>query len=178
MISLRKFQLEDLEQYAFWLKPHHSYHDWNGPYFEKKSEDEVKSYIHLLNVAFENGNEDPMPRKKMIVDSTDELIGEVSWYWKSEETKWMEVGIVIFDEANWSRGIGRVVMHNWISELFVEKPELARLGFTTWSGNKGMMRLAEKLGMKKEAEIRKARIVDGEYFDSVSFGVLKEDWVD
>ena len=30
--------------------------------------------------------------------------------------------------------------------------------------------------MKKEAEYRKARIVNGEYYDSVSYGILKEEW--
>lgn len=39
-----------------------------------------------------------------------------------------------------------------------------------------MMKLAEKLGLEKEAEYRKARIVDGKYYDSISYGILKEDW--
>ncbi len=41
-----------------------------------------------------------------------------------------------------------------------------------------MMALAEKLGFKKEAEYRKARIVDGQYYDSVSYGILREEWYD
>ena len=39
-----------------------------------------------------------------------------------------------------------------------------------------MMKLAEKLGLKKEAIYRKARIVESEYYDSISYGVLKEEW--
>jgi putative hydrolase of HD superfamily len=39
-----------------------------------------------------------------------------------------------------------------------------------------MMALAEKLGLKKEAVYRKARIVKGEYFDSVSYGILRDEW--
>jgi putative hydrolase of HD superfamily len=47
---------------------------------------------------------------------------------------------------------------------------------TTWSGNTRMMHLAEKLGFVKEAVYRKARIVNGIYYDSVSYGILREEW--
>jgi putative hydrolase of HD superfamily len=40
-----------------------------------------------------------------------------------------------------------------------------------------MMRLAEKLGFIKEAVYRKARIVNNEYYDSISYGILKEEWI-
>lgn len=39
-----------------------------------------------------------------------------------------------------------------------------------------MMNLAEKLGLKKEAVYRKARIVDNKYYDSISYGILMEEW--
>lgn len=38
------------------------------------------------------------------------------------------------------------------------------------------MRLAEKLGFKLEARFRNARIVNGSYFDSIGYGVLREEW--
>lgn len=60
--------------------------------------------------------------------------------------------------------------------MFKEKTEIVRIGITTWSGNSGMIRLAKKLGMKEEARYRKARIVNGKYFDSVSYGILKKEW--
>lgn len=37
-------------------------------------------------------------------------------------------------------------------------------------------RNAERLGMKEEARIRKARVVDGQYFDAIKMGVLREEW--
>ena len=112
----------------------------------------------------------------MIVNKKNELIGEVNWYWKSKETNWLEIGIVIFDEKNWGKGIGIQAMRLWICEMFESKTELVRIGLTTWSGNEGMIKLAEKLRLKKEAEYRKARIVDGKYYDSISYGILREEW--
>jgi putative hydrolase of HD superfamily len=33
----------------------------------------------------------------------------------------------------------------WIDEMFQKHPKIIRIGLTTWSGNIGMMKLAEKL---------------------------------
>jgi RimJ/RimL family protein N-acetyltransferase len=60
----------------------------------------------------------------------------VNWYWKSEETAWMEIGIVIFNEKYWRMGIGTIALTLWIDEIFHAFPELVRIGLTTWSGNK------------------------------------------
>lgn len=89
---------------------------------------------------------------------------------------WMEVGIVIFNENYWGKGIGYTGLRMWIDEIFSENPKLIRIGLSTWSGNLRMMRLAEKLGLKKEAVYRKARIVDHTYYDSVSYGILRDEW--
>jgi len=39
-----------------------------------------------------------------------------------------------------------------------------------------MMKTAAKIGMKEEARIREARIVNGEYFDSIKMGILRREW--
>jgi RimJ/RimL family protein N-acetyltransferase len=39
-----------------------------------------------------------------------------------------------------------------------------------------MMQVGRKLGFTQEGRFRKARIVRGEYFDSVVYGVLREEW--
>jgi RimJ/RimL family protein N-acetyltransferase len=47
---------------------------------------------------------------------------------------------------------------------------------STWSGNARMVKVAEKLGMKEEARIRDARIVNHEYFDAIKMGILRTEW--
>ncbi|MEM7113544.1 MAG: GNAT family protein [Chloroflexota bacterium] len=76
----------------------------------------------------------------------------------------------------WSGGIGYEALGLWSDYLLKAMPELIRLGLATWSGNVRMMRLAEKLGYQEEARRRKARIVEGEYYDSMGYGVLREEW--
>lgn len=176
-IVLRELEIKDLEDYLYWNHPSREFHKYNGPYYTKINEEELKSYIEELRTALLNGEKNVLKNKKIIANrETDEIIGQVNWYWKSQETLWMEVGIVIFNENYWGNGIGYVALKMWINEIFEEKPELIRLGLSTWSGNVRMMKLAEKLGLIKEAVYRKARIVDNQYYDSVSYGILKDEW--
>jgi RimJ/RimL family protein N-acetyltransferase len=64
----------------------------------------------------------------------------------------------------------------WTGYLFDAFPDIVRLDLQTWSGNTGMMRLAVKLGYQLEAHFRKARIVKGQYYDSLGYGILREEW--
>lgn len=176
-IVLRELDIKDLEDYLFWNHPSREFHKYNGPYYGRKSEEELKDYVEELRAALLKGEKNALNNKKLIADkATDKIIGQVNWYWKSEETLWLEVGIVIFNENYWGRGLGYSALKMWIDEIFEEKPELVRIGLSTWSGNLRMMKLAEKMGLKKEAVYRKARIVNKEYFDSISYGILKEEW--
>ena len=175
MISIRPITINDLKAYEHWSQPMHAYHSFNGPYFSKKSSDEISIYIHDLKERIKSG-EDALPQRKMIVDPNNNLIGEVSYYWKSLETNWMEIGIVIFDESYWGRGLGSQALKLWITELFKKHDDIVRIGFSTWSGNLGMVKLAAKLGMRQEACYQNARIVEGEYYDSVSYGLLRKEW--
>lgn len=176
-IKLREFEQEDLDQYLYWNHPKREFHKFNGPYFKPLSVEKLEERIDKWREEFINGEVKHLKKWNVIVDSAnDELIGIVTWYWKSEETKWMEIGIVVFNENYWGHGIGYAALEMWMEKIFNEKSEIVRLGLTTWSGNKRMMKLSEKLGMKKEAEYRNARIVDGEYYDSVSYGILREEW--
>lgn len=175
MISIRSITLGDLKAYEHWSQPIHAYHEFNGPYYNKKSTDEVSVYINDLKDKLQNGG-NALRSRKMIVDPNNNLIGEVSYTWRSIETNWMEIGIIIFDESYWGRGLGAQALKLWITELFKEHIAIVRIGFSTWSGNHGMMKLAAKLGMRQEACYLNARIVRDQYYDSVSYGLLREEW--
>lgn len=103
-------------------------------------------------------------------------IGFVSYYWECQATRWLEIGIEIYDDSIWGNGYGTHALRLWIDHIFNQFPELEHIGLTTWSGNPGMMRTAEKLGMTKEAHIRKVRYWKGEYYDSIKYGILREEW--
>lgn len=104
-----------------------------------------------------------------------QFIGTVGSYWVDKNTNWLEIGIVIYDTKFWESGIGSEVFKLWIDYLF-EQNFVHRLGISTWSGNKRMIKLAKKVGMKEEACIRQARIVEGQLYDAIKMGILRDEW--
>lgn len=177
-INLRAIRLNDLEDYLYWNNPKRKFHNFNWPYFKQRTEIELISYINILREKINKNEINVLKNKKLIVNNDNELIWEVNWYWKSEETLWMEIGIVIFNEKYWWKGIWYIALKKWIDETFDTNPELIRLWLTTWSWNIWMIKLSEKLWFTKEAVYRKARKVGWKYYDSISYWILKEEWDD
>ena len=73
------------------------------------------------------------------------LIGIVSRYWENKKTRWLEVGIIIYNPDYWYGGYGSEALKLWTTRTFKDFPELEHVGLTTWSGNIPMMKCAEKL---------------------------------
>lgn len=175
-INLRDWALTDLEPYAYWLRPEHEWQSLDAPYYSKLSLDQIPDTVADKRREIEQPL--PTPRHSLVIAdaASDQLIGMVSWYWVSEETHWLAQGIVIYDAVYWGRGIGYEAFGLWSQYLFDAMPDIVRLDLRTWSGNMGMQGLARKLGYTEEARFRKARIVNGEYFDGLGFGILREEW--
>lgn len=132
-LILRQLEINDLEDYLYLNHPSREFHKFNGPYYKKESEKELIEYIEKLRDLFLKGEKNVLQNKKIIADKdTGEIIGQTNWYWKSEETLWMEVGIVIFNDAYWGQGIGCKALKIWIDEIFDINPKLIRIGLTTW----------------------------------------------
>lgn len=174
-IVLRDWMLDDLDAYAHWLAPGHEWQRLDAPYYQSTSADEIPQIIENSRARIAAA-EWQTPRARLVIAQADRLIGIVSRYWISEETNWCAVGIVIYDPALWGRGIGYEALGLWTDNLFREMPSFVRLDLRTWSGNIGMMRLALKLGYQEEARFRMARIVEGEYYDGLGYGVLRDEW--
>ncbi|WP_132744690.1 GNAT family N-acetyltransferase [Scopulibacillus darangshiensis] len=112
---------------------------------------------------------------QMAIVADNNVIGMVSYYWEHKASNWLEAGIVIYDTRYWNGGYGTEAMTLWVGHLFTTMP-LVRVGITTWSGNKRMMRTAEKIGMQLEGRLRKCRYYNGKYYDSIRMGMLREEW--
>lgn len=172
-IIIRDWQEEDFDRYRYWNTNQFEWMKFNGPYYPQKTLRAINEEIETLKKADEN-----KVRKRMVIanQQTNQLIGTVSWYWQSKETNWLSIGIALYDDEYWGKGIGFEALTLWCDYLFKYFEEIARLDLRTWSGNIAMMKLAEKLGFTLEARFRKARIVNGEYYDSIGYGILREEW--
>ncbi len=176
-IILRDWQVQDLDSYAYWQMPDREWQAFDGPYYPRIKVDKIPDMIQKLREKIEADKWERVRKRLPIISpSENRLIGTVSWYWVSQETEWLAVGIGIYEPDEWGRGIGYEALGLWCDYLWAFLPEIVRLDVRTWSGNKGMMRLAEKLGFKEEARFRKARIVNGNYYDGMGYGILREEW--
>jgi RimJ/RimL family protein N-acetyltransferase len=172
-ITLRKIVESDLRDFwevAYGSKADLKWMDFNGPYFE----DPVLSWDEFSSKNGKILTDNP---RYAVIIFNHRIVGIASAYWEDGILKkWLEFGIAIYDSSLWGKGIGRHVVPRWIDQLFKEFPEIQHLGCTTWSGNVGMMRLAEKCGLQLEGRIRKVRFWQGKFYDSVKYGVLREEW--
>ncbi|MEZ9289862.1 GNAT family protein [Vibrio lentus] len=167
-VSIRPAMLSELEAIYALVTSNDEWTKFNGPYFPYSSpsldEFESHSFQRLL---------DGFDLQLVVVD--DVLVGTVSCYWECEETRWLEAGVVIYNSEYWGKGIAALALPLWVSYLF-ESKQIERVGLTTWSGNPRMMSLALKLGFQQEARLRKVRYYQGEYYDSVKYGLLRCEW--
>lgn len=140
---------------------------WDAPYYEYKAVpfdefmEKAHSYVERDNF--------------WAVEVAGVVRGIVSYYWEHEPSKWLEMGIGLHEAPSWGQGIGTRALTLWMKHLFTTMP-LVRVGYTTWSGNERMIRVGEKLGMTMEARIRKVRLYNGVYYDSIRMGILREEW--
>lgn len=156
----RIWELEYNEEKPEWKK-------WNAPYYPH----ETKSFDEFLPIGRGWVNQSNV----WVIEVDGILCGTVSYYWEHEPSKWLEMGILFYEGGDWGKGLGTRTLKLWINHLFNSMP-LVRVGFTTWSGNERMIRVGEKLGMQLEARIRKVRYYEGEYYDSIRMGILREEW--
>ncbi|MEK4302261.1 GNAT family protein [Oceanobacillus sp. FSL W8-0428] len=140
---------------------------WDAPYFPHQTKP-LEAFLSEQEVWLASEN-------CWIVEVDGQVRGTVSYYWEHEPSSWLEMGIVLHEAESWGKSIGTRALRLWINHLFNHLP-LVRVGLTTWSGNQRMIRVAEKLGMQMEARIRKVRYYNGEYYDSIRMGMLREEW--
>lgn len=176
-ITLRDWKLADLPAYRHWGQPGRRWQKLDGPNKASWTPEDVAARIDRLTADIESVHW-PTPRRRVVIarTETDQFLGTISWYWRSPASYWLEIGMGIYDPAQWGKGLGQEALGLWCTYLWEAFPQMVRLGLNTWSGNRGMMRVAEKLGFAQEACIRKARLVDGAYYDSLGYGILREEW--
>lgn len=144
---------------------------WNGPYIPETwldKEQHRKTWLEESEIAA------GVPAS-LIITADSKAIGYVGAYWVDQRTNWLETGVVVYDTDYWNGGYGSEAYRLWIDFLFAHT-DLHRLGMSTWSGNERMIKVAGRLGMKEEARIRKARMVNGQYYDAIKMGILREEW--
>ncbi len=173
LVTFNEHYLEEIWRQGF-QEAAPEWKQWDGPYFD----DDYQMFETFE--AFKQSSEYDFfmnERRRCIL--ADELpVGMVTMFWEDKKTRWLDIGITIYDPKYWSGGIGTQAIRLWLDEIFETYQELEHIGLVTWSGNFRMMKAAEKVGMQQEARIRKVRYWNGIYYDSLSYGILREEWAE
>jgi len=82
------------------------------------------------------------------------LVGTVSRYWECQKTRWMELGIDIYESEYWNAGIGRDAMLQWIDRTFQDYLELEHLGLTTFLSNFSYNKIIEIISKNDYTTLR------------------------
>lgn len=173
--TLKIAPLNDDAIYQIWQagfsQPQPEWKKLDGPYFEN-----YQPFIDFE--AFKQSDYFRFFKREDVqgIFLNGEAIGIVSRHWENEKTQWLEIGIVLYRSTSWGQNIGTQALAIWIDQIFQMYPKLQHIGLTTWSGNQRMMKAAQKLGMKEEARIRQVRYWQGVYYDSMKYGVLRQEW--
>ncbi|OWR27101.1 GNAT family N-acetyltransferase [Saccharibacillus sp. O23] len=148
--------------------------EWDAPYF--KAEEQQESFEEFVQGYERLKTRELSWEPRLLVETPEgRMLGIVSSYWEHRPSNWLEAGIVLFRSDTWSRGSGTEALKMYVGYLFSHL-DVPRVGITTWSGNERMMRTASRIGMQVEGRMRKCRIVDGQLYDSIRMGVLREEW--
>lgn len=167
-ITLRKAEKSELKSFYELMFADDRWTQFNAPYIPYKQPSMSEFAAKFFNKLTRG-------QTALVIDYKGQAVGSVSFYWEDENTRWLEIGIAIYPVNLWNKGIGRQALLLWMTHLF-NNHKIERVGLTTWSGNPRMMACAQALGMTLEARLRKVRYYNGQYYDSVKFGVLRNEW--
>jgi RimJ/RimL family protein N-acetyltransferase len=85
------------------------------------------------------------------------------------------VGIIIGDKTQWSKGYGTAALRE-VLRIGFEEMGLQRIHLQAFAGNARGIRCYEKCGFRHEGLLREARFKRGEWRDTVTMAILREDW--
>ncbi len=169
-IQLRALQVSDIEgSYARWLNdPEITLYNSHGRY--PVTAPELARFV-------ENALSSKTSLVMAIIDiATGKHIGNISLQGINWIDRSAEIAFILGEKDYWGKGVmyeaGNLIMNHGFRQL-----NLHRVHCGTSSENKGMQKLAEKLGMKQEGIRREALFKNGAYFDVIEYGVLASEFV-
>ena len=96
---------------------------------------------------------------------------EIEW---ANQVAWLSIGIG--DSGYWGQGYGYEATQLALAYAFNEL-NLYRLNLTVFSYNSRAIKLYEKCGFKQEGVFREYLQRDGQRYDMVLYGLLRQEWI-
>jgi RimJ/RimL family protein N-acetyltransferase len=104
-----------------------------------------------------------------------QIIGSMGLNWVNYWHRSAELGAWIGEREYWGGGYGTDGLL-LVCEYAFRWLDLRRLVLGTMHLNERARRNAEKVGFRQEARQRKVALVNGEWVDDITYGLLREEW--
>lgn len=111
-----------------------------------------------------------------ILDGNDEFIGVVSLTNINTINQSAEFHIMIGDEGSQNKGAGTYATKSMLSHAF-ENLNLNRIELTVLVDNYRAIKMYEKIGFRKEGELRNIYYKNGNFKNAYIYSILKEEYI-
>ncbi len=103
-------------------------------------------------------------------------IGNIGLHGIERENRRALLGIIIGEKAYWGQGYGTDAVKAMLGWAFGYM-NLNRVALTVYAYNERAIGCYLKCGFRHEGAMRQARYVDGQYYDELMMGILREEWL-
>ena len=107
----------------------------------------------------------------------DRLLGDIGLYVVNWSGRDAFVGLGIGERDFWGKGYGTEAMNLVLQYGFLEV-NLRRVTLTVFEYNPRAIRSYEKVGFQHEGRLRKLLHRDGQRYDELFMGILREEWLE
>jgi RimJ/RimL family protein N-acetyltransferase len=166
------FRWFNLEEWQYYDRPDQPFKPISQEQFEELAKQNQERYDERVQ-------DKSKPKPGLHIDTIDgKHLGWVSIYSWDQTEKSTHIGIAIPEEEHWGKGYGTEALGLYINYLFCSF-DLNMIQATTWTGNKGMVRCAQKLGLTNEKIIphQAPLSVRGEPLERIEFSMSRLEWL-
>ena len=167
-VVLRQLSLNDVsEKYIGWLNDPEVYQFMGLRHKIPVTQQDVIRYVETCNKN---------KRHHWGIFNDGEHVGNVTCGYYERNCHWADISNIIGEKKFRETNLAKFALVGAIDYLF-NIAGLHRLQAGTVSLHFASIALLTNIGMRKEAVLKKASIVDNKYVDSMIFGILKEEWL-
>jgi RimJ/RimL family protein N-acetyltransferase len=166
------FRWFNLEEWQYYDRPDQPFQPISREQFDERARKNRERYD-------ERAKDKSKPKPGFHIDTVDgKHLGWVSIYNWDQEEKSTFIGINIPEEENWGKGYGTEAVSLYLNYLF-DSFDLNTIRTATWTGNKRMVRCAQKAGFTNEkiTRHRSPISVRGEPLERIEFSLSNVEWL-
>jgi len=165
------FRWFNMEEWQYYDQPDQPFQPISREEFDKRAKKNREGYE-------ERAKDKSRPNPGYHLDTVDgQHLGWVNIYKWDPEEKSVFIGIGISEEENWGKGYGTEALSLFLNFLF-DSYGLNTIRAATWTGNKRMVRCAQKAGFTNHKIMphRSSISVRGEPLERIEFSLSRAEW--